>query len=172
MQSIRAATLSVAFFALSLSSLNAALAEEDPIDEDPVDKDLMEGGEQCLRTRNIKKTEVMNDQAILFYFRGADIYVNVLPKPCKRLSNEGRFTYATSVARLCRGDLIRILQDSGFGLTTGRACKIGGFHPITLEQIESLKKPKTVDPQPVPPANPEEPQTPDPADSSGTSDLS
>ena len=112
MQSLRTATLSVAFFALTLSLFNPALAEEDTIEEDPINETLMEGGEQCLRTRNVARTEVLSDQVILFHMRGADIYVNVLPKPCKRLSNEGRFMYETPTSRLCRGDLIKILQAS------------------------------------------------------------
>lgn len=156
--------LAGACLTLSLMPLNANLAEQDLIDEDPIDKDLMEGGQQCLRTRSIKRTEVIHDQAILFYMRGATIYVNVLPKPCKNLSTGGRFMYESSVARLCRSDHIKVLQDAGFGLTSGRACRIGGFHPISREQVEALKEPQTVDPQPIPPANPEQPSVSDPAE--------
>ena len=172
MQSIRTATFSVAFLALCLSMFNFALAEEDIIEGDPMYKALMEGGEQCLSTRSITRTDVMHDQAILFYVRGSAIYVNVLPKPCKRLSKGGRFMYESSISRLCRGEHIRILHDDGLGLSAGRACRIGGFHPITQEQVDEVMKPKTVDPQPIPPAEAEQPEGLDPTASSGTSDLS
>ncbi len=135
MLSNHAFVLAAAVSLLTLSMPQPGLADEDVIYEDQVDRDLMEGGEQCLRTRDVRRTQVIHDQAILFYLRGAAIYVNVLPKPCKRLSSEGRFMYETSASRLCRGDLIKILQDSGLGMSTGRACKIGGFHPITEEQV-------------------------------------
>ncbi len=172
MRSSRSFILPVAAIVLSLSMFNFALAEEDIMEDDPMYKALMEGGEQCLSTRSITRTDVMHDQAILFYVRGSAIYVNVLPKPCKRLSKGGRFMYESSISRLCRGEHIRILQDDGLGLSAGRACRIGGFHPITKEQVDEIMKPRTVDPQPIPPAEAEQPEGSDPAASSGTSDLS
>lgn len=149
--------LAAACLILSLAPLNATLAEEDLVDEDAIDRELAEGGEKCIRTRSVVKTTVVDDQTILFYVRGSAIYVNVLPKSCKRLSREGRFMYESAAGRLCESDLINVLEDSGFGLGKGRSCKLGSFRPITEEQIKSLSEPESIEAQPIPPAEPEEP---------------
>ncbi len=67
--------------------------------------------------------------------------------------------YHTTVARLCRSDMINVLTDTGSGLAPGRACKLGSFYAITKEDVEDLKKPLEVEPKPIPPAEPEEPRT-------------
>jgi len=147
---ILAATLCL----LILLPLNAQ--EEAPIIEE---EDSIIEGQRCLSSRPIRKTEVLDDQNILFYIRGAAIYLNHLPKPCKNLAREGRFLYRTTVARICRSDIINILTDSGGGLGLGRACKLGTFYAITREDVEKLKTPRAVEPKTIPPAEPEEPGT-------------
>jgi len=116
-------------------------------------------GQRCVSSRPIRKTEVIDDQNILFYMRGATIYLNHLPKPCNRLSKEGRFMYRTTVARLCRADIINVLTEMGGSVGIGRACKLGSFYAITKEDVEKLKAPLEVEPKPIPPAEPEEPGT-------------
>ena len=140
---------------LILSPLTAA-QEEAPMDEQ---EDSIIEGQRCLSSRPIRKTEILDDQNILFYIRGAAIYLNHLPKPCKNLAREGRFMYRTTVARICRADIINILTDSGGGLGLGRACKLGNFYAITKEDVEKLKTPRAVEPKTIPPAEPEEPGT-------------
>ncbi len=138
---------------LCLSPPSAAQEEPPVVEED----DSIIEGQRCVSSRPIRKTEVIDDQNILFYMRGAAIYLNHLPKPCKRLSESGRFMYRTTVARLCRADIINILQDTGLGLSQGRACKLGTFYAITKEDVEKIKAPRKIEPKPVPPAEPEEP---------------
>ena len=120
---------------------------------------LVVEGQRCVSSRPIRRTEVIDDQNILFYLRGATIYLNHLPKPCKRLSQEGRFMYRTSVARICRADTINVLTDTGSGISPGRSCKLGSFYAITKEDVEKLKAPPEIAAKPVPPAEPEEPGT-------------
>jgi len=67
--------------------------------------------------------------------------------------------YRTTVARICRSDIINILRDDGFGLGLGQACKLGSFYAITKEDVELLKTPRQVQPKTIPPAEPEEPGT-------------
>ena len=146
-------TLAITACLLCLSHI-AAAQEEPPVIEE---EDSIVEGQRCVSSRPIRKTEVLDDQNILFYMRGAGIYLNHLPKPCKKLAEEGRFMYRTTVARLCRSDMINILQDSGLGVTAGRGCKLGNFYPITREEVEKIKSPPKVDPKPLPPAEAEEP---------------
>ena len=134
-----------------------ALAQEEPPEVE--EEDSIIEGERCISSRPVRKTEVLDDQNILFYMRGATIYLNHLLKPCKGLAQEGRFMYRTTVARLCRADMITILRDTGLGMTTGRSCKLGTFWGITEEDVEKIKAPREIEPKPVPPAEPEEPGT-------------
>ncbi len=121
------------------------------------EQDSIIEGQRCLSSRPIRRTEVLDDQNILFYIRGSGIYLNHLPKPCRNLARHGRFMYRTTVARICRSDIINILADTGFGMGPGRACKLGTFYAITKEDVEKLKTPLKVEPKPIPPAEPEEP---------------
>ena len=149
---------------LHLSS--TCIAQEDaPMVEE---QDSVVEGQRCVSSRPIRKTEVLDDQNILFYFRGATIYLNHLPKPCKGLSREGRFMYRTTVARLCRADIINVMAEMGSGIGLGRACKLGNFYAITKEDVEKLKSPRVVEPKSIPPAEPEEPGTGNADDSERT----
>ncbi len=149
------AILATATCLLCLSPLTLALEEAPKVDEE----DSIIEGERCISSRPVRKTEVLDDQNILFYMRGATIYLNHLLKPCKGLAQEGRFMYRTTVARLCRADMITILRDTGLGLSTGRSCKLGSFYGITEEDVEKIKAPREIEPKPIPPAEPEQPGT-------------
>lgn len=122
--------------------------------------------QRCVNTRPISRTEIVDDQDILFHMRNGEIYLNHLRKTCKRLAEEGRFAYSTTTSRLCTDDIISVLTDSGFGLTTGRSCKLGNFYAVTEEQAEKIKAPRTIEPKPVPPAEPQEPRTDERGDAS------
>ena len=149
--SILAATVCL----LCLTSLTIAREEAPEAEE----ADSVVEGVRCISSRPIRRTEVLDDETILFYLRGATIYLNHLPKPCKRLAKAGRFMYRTTIARLCRSDQFNILIDAGSGLAAGRTCKLGSFYRITKEDVADLKKPRAVAPKPIPPAAPEEPGT-------------
>ena len=144
----RVYSLVAACCALSLSPFAATLADEAPIEE----------GERCLSSRSISRTEVIDDQNVLFYIRGSAIYLNHLPKTCPRLALDRRFIYETSVGRLCESDHITVLMDGGFGTVAGRPCRLGRFHPISREQVQALMEPPELQPEPLPPAEPEEPE--------------
>ncbi len=147
----RVYSLAAACCALSLSPFAATLADEAPIEE----------GERCLSSRSISRTEVIDDQNVLFYIRGSAIYVNHLPKTCSRLALDRRFIYETSVGRLCESDHITVLRDGGFAAVAGRHCRLGRFHPISRVQVQALREPPELQPEPLPPAEPEEPEEPE-----------
>ncbi len=144
----RVYSLAAACCALSLSPFAATLADETPIEE----------GERCLSSRSISRTDVIDDQNVLFYIRGSAIYLNHLPKSCSRLALDRRFIYETSVGRLCESDHITVLRDGGFDTVAGRTCRLGRFHPISKEQVQALREPPELEPEPLPPAEPEQPE--------------
>ena len=117
-----------------------------------------EEARRCIQARTIRSTDVLDDLNIFFYMRGKAIYHNILPRQCKGLSRERRFSYTSSVNRLCYLDSIRILHDSGWGLQEGRSCQLGYFRPVTEEDIELIVERKHTPPtaRPLPTSEPEE----------------
>ncbi len=109
----------------------------------------------CITTRTLKKTEVVNDLNILFFMSGKTAYLNILPRQCKGLSRYRRFSYRTTAGSLCNLDTIQVVSGSGF---PGRSCRLGYFHPVNKEDalavIEGPRKPQKS--KPLPPAEVED----------------
>jgi hypothetical protein len=96
--------------------------------------------EQCVRLASIDHTEVIDDQNILFYMKGKDIYRNHLPYPCSGLRINDTFMYRTSLNQLCNVDIITVLDNIGFGFSPRNSCGLGHFYPITKEDAKNLKQ--------------------------------
>lgn len=87
----------------------------------------------CLHTNRIRRTEVLDDYAILFHMRGGKIYVNKLSYRCFGLGFEKSFTYTLSTSLLCNVDYITVLRQSGMGAS----CGLGHFEELrTREKAE------------------------------------
>jgi hypothetical protein len=105
----------------------------------------------CVITQSIARTDILDDQTIIFYMRGKNIaYRNYLPKKCPGLKRWDRFGYQVTAGRLCNIDLITVLENSirGTGFDQGFTCRLGDFHPLSPEDIESLKIEKEGGPRP------------------------
>jgi hypothetical protein len=118
------------------------------------ESDPGDGMRDCVRLRTVRRTEVIDDLNILFYMRGSTVYHNILPRRCKGLAREDRFSYKSSIGQLCRRDMIRVLYNDPFGLSEGNACQLGAFHKITKEDALALKEgtnqPPRSNPLPMP----------------------
>ena len=127
------------------------LAQED---EPTID----ESTERCISIHRIRRTDVVDDQNVLFYMRGSDVYLNTLARRCPGLAREGRFSYKTSLSRLCQLDSIAVLYSEGSGLREGPRCGLGMFHKITQEDAEAIKEGANAEPEaePLPLPEPEE----------------
>jgi hypothetical protein len=108
-------------------------AKADDFDRTPKD---------CITLSNIKDTAIVDDSTILFYMRGSGkvTYRNSLPLTCPNLAHENRFSYKTTMNRLCHTDLITVLEQFGVGLRDGFTCRLGMFYPIPFEEAELLRK--------------------------------
>ncbi|MDB5685001.1 MAG: hypothetical protein JWM75_2699 [Sphingomonas bacterium] len=85
--------------------------------------------EDCVQLQSIRETRVRDDRTIDFYMRGGKVYRNTLPGTCPQLGFEERFSYATSLSKLCSTDIITVLQSPG--VTRGPSCGLGKFQPVT-----------------------------------------
>jgi len=94
----------------------------------------------CISLNEIDRTSVIDNNTILFYARGRQVYRNDLPHSCPQLSNEQRFMYRVSLAQLCSNDTITVLQDAGFGFMPGPTCGLGTFSPITEDEAGDLEQ--------------------------------
>lgn len=148
----RAYVLATAVGFLALTPTASTLAQDDG--------DVDEGGEQCIDTRQIKTTRIVDNQNIIFYMRDRTIYHNELPRACSGLRRGKAISYRTSLSRLCSIDVITLLDTTGMGISPGPSCGLGKFLPITEEEANSLKDGPDADiePEPIPPAEPEEPE--------------
>jgi hypothetical protein len=110
--------------------------EDSAQDEEPV---YDENTAECITLRNVRRTEVLDDRNILFHMRGKTVYHNILPRSCGGLAREDRFSYQTSIGRLCRLDHIRVLYNDPFGLREGNRCALGIFHKMDDEDAKALR---------------------------------
>lgn len=146
--------LGIATFACFLLgvSLNTAV----PADSLPDNDIALEGGEKCIDTRRVRRTEVIDDRNILFYMKNGEIYRNQLPRRCSSLRQEKRFMYRTSLSRLCDIDMITVLYSGGSSMNKGATCSLGKFYPVSEDEAKALRGEPELETQPIPPAEPED----------------
>jgi hypothetical protein len=115
--------------ALIAGAATSAADDKEEFDRTPRD---------CVATTSIDRTQILDDQTILFHMRGKKVFRNYLPKNCPGLKREGRFMYQTTQSRLCDFDTVTVLEEWGGRFTPGFTCKLGDFQPITREEAEEL----------------------------------
>jgi hypothetical protein len=95
--------------------------------------------ESCIETIRIKETRILDDQTILFEMRGGEFYINRLPVKCASLRIAGGFSYTTSIAKLCKQDIIKVVQPSS---APSQTCSIGEFVEFkekgTVDKIQKM----------------------------------
>lgn len=84
----------------------------------------------CVSLNQIRSTKVIDNSTIDFKMAGGKTYRNSLPSSCPGLKFEDRFSYRTSLNRLCSVDIVRVLHDYGGRLTEGAGCGLGKFQPV------------------------------------------
>ena len=124
--------------------------------DDDIDEIDDDNAEKCISVRTLRRTEVVDDQHILFFMSGKTVYINRLPRPCRGLSHERRFSYSTHSRNLCNFDAIRVLSDVGGGMFEGRSCRLGSFILTSKEAVEAARKKAEEPPAAIPPEGADE----------------
>ena len=83
----------------------------------------------CIDLIRIDRSEVLDDQTILFHMKGGKIWKNTLPYKCPRLGFEKAFSHKTSINRLCSIDTITVLDTTA--RIPGASCGLGKFEAYT-----------------------------------------
>lgn len=81
----------------------------------------------CLRSRQVRDSDPLDDHNILFEVAGGKLYLNKLNKRCTGLMREGRFAYRSPQAQICKGDIISVTDN--FGTFRG-SCALGQFEQV------------------------------------------
>jgi hypothetical protein len=98
--------------------------DEEPLDREPV---------TCINRSRLATTSIVDEQTVLFYFRGGRVLRNTLQHRCPNLDRTDTLAYgvtASRLASLCAGDLINT-ED-------GVSCRIGPFVPMTAAEAKAL----------------------------------
>lgn len=130
-----------------------SFADELDDDIDEIDDD---NAERCISVRTLRRTEVVDDQHILFFMSGKTVYINRLPKPCRGLSHQRRFSYSTHSRTLCNFDAIRVLSDVGGSMFEGRSCRLGSFVLTSKEAVDAARERSEEPPAAIPPEGADE----------------
>lgn len=94
--------------------------------------------DRCVSVGGIDRTEVLDDQNILFRMRGGRVYRNFLPRRCPGLARNA-FSYRARGSQLCSVDVITVLENVGIGARQGATCSLGGFYPVTAAEVDAIK---------------------------------
>jgi hypothetical protein len=79
----------------------------------------------CIQLQSIDRTEVVDDQTILFHLRNRTVLQNKLPFRCFGLKFDDGFAYKTSTNQLCGNlDIIHPVRSGG-------SCGLGPFERVT-----------------------------------------
>lgn len=108
-----------------------SLAAEDPVSQDPPMR--------CVQLTSIQHISILDNRHIVFYMNNGKRYLNTLPYACSGLKMSGTILYRTSLNRLCDVDIITVLDSVGSEYIPGPSCGLGGFEPITDQEIATLK---------------------------------
>lgn len=73
---------------------------------------MPDGEKRCLRIARIDRTQIVDDQTLLFHMRNGDIWRNRLPQKCYGIRMQGGFGYATSLDVVCDLDILQVLGGS------------------------------------------------------------
>ncbi len=111
--------------ALMTSSVTAQDTQNEKLTKALADYQKTGEVENCLRVNDVRSTDVIDDQHILFKLRNGKAMLNELPGRCPSLASENRFAYNVTVGRLCNVDTVTVLfATPGFA---GPTCGLGKF---------------------------------------------
>ena len=82
----------------------------------------------------VRDSDPLDDFAILFEVRGGAMYLNELNGRCSGLERQKRFSYQTTQAQVCEGDIISVTDT--FGTHLG-GCSLGSFQELSPIAVET-----------------------------------
>ena len=81
----------------------------------------------CLMNRAVRDTDALDDYTLLVEASDG-VYLNELNGRCSGLEREGRYVRKSPEARMCKGDIITVIDT--FGTMLG-SCSLGAFEKLS-----------------------------------------
>lgn len=127
----------MAITALSAIAINAQDSTENANSKDKKSDSHLLVGEpiNCVEPRNIRNTNVIDNQTIEFRMTGGKILRNDLGRKCPGLSKGDPISYTIRGTRLCNVDQFTVLRTTAGRIETRARCGFGKF-----QEIEKVKK--------------------------------
>lgn len=120
----------VATLAVAACSAPPAITPPRPTSIKVPDSHTQPVAQSCIDVSQIREARVVDERTIDFYVRGREAMRNTLPRACEHLVAERRFTYATSLTKLCSDDAVTVISNQTAGGRTA-SCRLGSFVPYT-----------------------------------------
>ena len=138
--------------AILLSLVALAWAGESTAQDEGADEGVSGKTRNCVNTRRIRRTYIVDDRNLLFYLGTRTVLLNVMENQCAGLKREGRFSWNTNSGVLCKGDGISGTRDPWGPVRPAARCQLGVFHQISREDADALRAPVVVAPasEPMP----------------------
>ena len=124
---------------LSLAAL--AWGFESCAQEEPDQKISSGKTRNCVNTRRIRRTYIVDDRNLLFYLGTRTVLLNTTENQCPGLKREGRFSWSTNSGVLCKGDGISGTRDPWGPTRPVPRCQLGVFHQISREDADAMREP-------------------------------
>ena len=104
----------------------------------PLDEDAYANTQRCLATARYRRIEIIADRALVFYGRGDDAWLNVLPFRCRGLRRDMILSIEQSNFRVCAMDRFKGLPRASSQLGT-TVCALGEFERLSHDQVDSRR---------------------------------
>lgn len=118
---------------IALAAAGCATTAGEPVNEGAAARlaGLQRTGEKdnCLSLARISEMTAVDENTLLIRSGAGNWYVSDLPRRCRGVVGRGtRIEYTTSLAQLCRNEILRIV-DNTTGFLTG-SCGMGSFERL------------------------------------------
>lgn len=115
-----------AVLSLALASGAAALARKDKTGETLAKYEKTGETIACINTRLARDIDVLDDYSLLVR-TSSGYYLNEFSNRCAGLGRERRYMHESTSGQMCRGDIIRVIDN--VGLPAG-SCSLGSFEKL------------------------------------------
>ena len=129
-----------------------AWACESAAQDEPADEGLSGKSRNCINTRRIRRTYIVDDRNLLFYLGTRTVLLNTIQTQCSDLKRDGQFSWTSNSGVLCKGDRIAGGRNPWGPTGPIARCQLGVFQQISREQADAMREPVVVAPasEPLP----------------------
>lgn len=81
----------------------------------------------CIPLKQVRVSDAIADDAIIFTLNNGDVYLNKLRGTCIGLARNDRFSLKTTQNKICRGDILTVSNPVGVDMGS---CGLGDFEAV------------------------------------------